>query len=128
MRELFSLSFYSPSPGELWAFPLHAGVIVAVCGQAGAPLLGKEFVGQRSQGLVFERVLSAQAAGWPDTLFIFLVLCPETPCAAANLCAGGQQLPGQGELLCSTKTFTCLRNFALGMNYDHAAFSLISCC
>lgn len=37
-------------------------------------------------------------------------LCQKTPGAAVNLCAGGQESVGQGELLCFI--FACLRNFA----------------
>jgi len=120
-------------PRELSALPVHTGVIAAVCVQAGASLLVKRVCGTDTPGTClcqgFECVLSAEAPGWQHTLITLLsVLCLEAPCALTNLCAGGRESVGQGELLCSTKIFTCLRNFALGINDSHAAFSLTSCC
>lgn len=99
MRELFSLIFHSPLPRELSAFLLHTGATAAVRVQAGASLLVKGVCGTEIPRAClcwgFECVLSAQVAGCQDALFTLLsVLCLETPCAAVNLCAGGQESVG----------------------------------
>ena len=130
-------SFSTPHRQESFRLSLcPTGVIAAGRVHAGASFLIKGACGTEIPRAClcwgFKCVISAQAPGRQDTLFTLLtplsVLCLETACAAVNLCAGGRESVGQGELLCSAKIFTCLRNFALGTNNGHAAFSLISCC